>query len=110
MRIRDWSSDVCSSDLAANTALPAPSSRMPPQRGPGRRVREAVPTPGRVFLKRLSSPVRAAGSEERRVGKEWVSKCRSRWSSYHYKKNMIITNLQTQLVHNKQQSVYVKSK
>src|SRR3546814_12512150 len=22
-------------------------------------------------------------SEERRVGKEWVSTCRSRWSSYH---------------------------
>src|SRR3546814_12349148 len=22
-------------------------------------------------------------SEERRVGKEWVSKCRSRWSAYH---------------------------
>src|SRR3546814_11172108 len=25
--------------------------------------------------------------EERRVGKESVSKCRSRWSPYHYKKN-----------------------
>src|SRR3546814_17450488 len=25
-------------------------------------------------------------SEERRVGKECVSKCRSRWSPYHYKK------------------------
>src|SRR3546814_20455263 len=25
-------------------------------------------------------------SEERRVGKEWVSKCRSRWSPYHSKK------------------------
>src|SRR3546814_15073932 len=25
-------------------------------------------------------------SEERRVGKECVSTCRSRWSSYHYKK------------------------
>src|SRR3546814_20474065 len=25
-------------------------------------------------------------SEERRVGKEWVSTCRSRWSPYHYKK------------------------
>src|SRR3546814_10962176 len=29
-------------------------------------------------------PVR---SEERRVGKECVSTCRSRWSPYHYKKN-----------------------
>src|SRR3546814_20048878 len=26
-------------------------------------------------------------SEERRVGKELVSTCRSRWSPYHYKKN-----------------------
>src|SRR3546814_17118026 len=26
-------------------------------------------------------------SEERRVGKEWVSTCRSRWSTYHSKKN-----------------------
>src|SRR3546814_13706548 len=27
-------------------------------------------------------------SEARRVGKEWVSTCRSRWSPYHYKKNI----------------------
>src|SRR3546814_14205626 len=31
----------------------------------------------------FESPVR---SEERRVGKEWVSTCRSRWSPYHSKK------------------------
>src|SRR3546814_13663368 len=31
-------------------------------------------------------PVR---SEERRVGKECVSTCRSRWSPYHYKKKNI---------------------
>src|SRR3546814_12094311 len=29
-------------------------------------------------------------SEERRVGKECVSTCRSRWSPYHYKKNIQI--------------------
>src|SRR3546814_14822417 len=29
----------------------------------------------------------AVRSEERRVGKECVSTCRSRWSTYHYKKN-----------------------
>src|SRR3546814_12304295 len=28
-------------------------------------------------------------SEERRVGKECVRTCRSRWSPYHYKKNVI---------------------
>src|SRR3546814_19686149 len=30
---------------------------------------------------------RRSRSEERRVGKECVSTCRSRWSPYHYKKN-----------------------
>src|SRR3546814_10510015 len=47
----------------------------------------------------ISSATRASGSsklmkswswsrsEERRVGKECVSTCRSRWSPYHYKKN-----------------------
>src|SRR3546814_15694540 len=30
-------------------------------------------------------------SEERRVGKEWVSTCRSRWSPYHKKKKLNIT-------------------
>src|SRR3546814_13510155 len=33
-------------------------------------------------------------SEERRVGKECVSKCRSRWSPYHYKKNHITIEVQ----------------
>src|SRR3546814_8373589 len=34
--------------------------------------------------KRISGwHVIAARSEERRVGKEWVSTCRSRWSPYH---------------------------
>src|SRR3546814_240037 len=28
-------------------------------------------------------------SEERRVGKECVSTCRSRWSPFHYKKNVL---------------------
>src|SRR3546814_9174930 len=32
------------------------------------------------------SPRCARRSEERRVGKECVSTCRSRWSPYHYKK------------------------
>src|SRR3546814_3723033 len=34
-------------------------------------------------------PVVSTRSEERRVGKECVSTCRSRWSPYHYKKNSI---------------------
>src|SRR3546814_14364165 len=32
-------------------------------------------------------PERRRRSEERRVGKECVSTCRSRWSPYHYQKN-----------------------
>src|SRR3546814_16509207 len=32
-------------------------------------------------------------SEERRVGKECVSTCRSRWSPYHYKKNNFISRV-----------------
>src|SRR3546814_15658129 len=42
-----------------------------------------------ILLSLISSPlVRGWGrSEERRVGKECVSTCRSRWSTYHEKKN-----------------------
>src|SRR6056297_3762567 len=58
----DWSSDVCSSDLFPVAA------RLPVHR------RQAGP---QVIGNR---------SEERRVGKECVSTCRSRWSPDHYKK------------------------
>src|SRR3546814_1613432 len=63
MRISDWSSDVCSSDL--------------PRGGRGR----AAPAgcPGWSARRSRSSD----RSEERRVGKECVSTCRSRWSPYH---------------------------
>src|SRR3546814_4162473 len=79
MRISDWSSDVCSSDLfalytddinasverfekAGGTPLTAPRAiPYATEKGPGNKVR----------------------SEERRVGKECVSTCRSRWSPYH---------------------------
>src|SRR3546814_14727620 len=74
MRISDWSSDVCSSDLS-NVSL---SLRTPPLAAPAARC----PVP--FFL--LSDFVEGR-SEERRVGKECVSTCRSRWSPYHYKKN-----------------------
>src|SRR3546814_21028188 len=40
-------------------------------------------------------------SEERRVGNECVSTCRSRWSPYHYKKNIThITKTRTKRVRN----------
>src|SRR3546814_3527970 len=83
MRISDWSSDVCSSDLFRNTPAKA-AGRCPVEfvkhddnsracnggkqisHMPGRKRRGALAPHGR--------------SEERRVGKECVSTCRSRWS------------------------------
>src|SRR3546814_10284684 len=91
MRISDWSSDVCSSDLAVRRALAADGRSRPRGRAqqlhplgagtlrPGRdaaRVRE-------VGLRAEARLAAAGRSEERRVGKECVSTCRSRWSPYH---------------------------
>src|SRR3546814_9285064 len=79
MRISDWSSDVCSSDLAkalrkylglkkgrkaAAVKLTSPIS--------GLRMRSTEPVSRQLFF--------GTRSEERRVGKECVSTCRSRWS------------------------------
>src|SRR3546814_8332328 len=70
MRISDWSSDVCSSDLHRPATHPA--------RGSERRWPQCPRYRGATD--RLGS--RTARSEERRVGKESVSTCRSRWSPY----------------------------
>src|SRR3546814_16836462 len=48
---------------------------------------------GGGFLFAQYGAARELRSEERRVGKECVSKCRSRWSPYHYKKNKQNKNL-----------------
>src|SRR3546814_4073083 len=86
MRISDWSSDVCSSDLTLPgnnfTARTVHCYRRPTV--PAGRCSE-------VFSKELRESRRGAmsvsadhtRSEERRVGKECVSTCRSRWSPYH---------------------------
>src|SRR3546814_15555433 len=94
MRMSDWSSDVCSSDLSARA------------RKFGRAHRVIVKVIFRVALvkgccrgevgaaqvhadNRLQSIDILAGtgrSEERRVGKEGVSTCRSRWSPDHKNK------------------------
>src|SRR5215469_763821 len=63
--LRDWSSDVCSSDL-----------------GDPRRTRTILSCCPATFA--LGS-----GSEERRVGKE----CRCRWSPYHQKKKQILLTI-----------------
>src|SRR3546814_6434872 len=69
MRISDWSSDVCSSDLH-------------PRRGQAR-SRPPDPRPSEAGAEDRHFPRRRGRSEERRVGKECVSTCRSRWSPYH---------------------------
>src|SRR3546814_14819884 len=104
MRISDWSSDVCSSDLVKNAdeLLEQKNAVRRLARAEGRGLTEAerlvtLITPAAVrVLKRLATLARTCAgkvfprSEERRVGKECVSTCRSRWSPYHSKKNTII--------------------
>src|SRR3546814_7090877 len=79
MRISDWSSDVCSSDLRREPLLIAAPD-----------LSDAITEIASFML----PPIKAAASgsefylrwersEERRVGKECVSTCRSRWSTYH---------------------------
>src|SRR3546814_16893839 len=100
MRISDWSSDVCSSDLAAVqqrdpvvVAVALGGGDLPAVVGharigvvtaleadPGR----AAAAGGHLVDLRLAAAVGGeVRSEERRVGKECVSTCRSRWSTYH---------------------------
>src|SRR3546814_1032165 len=87
MRISDWSSDVCSSDLKGISEDPetfmftasvvvGPFSLI---------ISEAkyYVAPGPMST---SVSLLALRSEERRVGKECVSTCRSRWSPVHSKK------------------------
>src|SRR3546814_10907157 len=70
MRISDWSSDVCSSDL---DELPYHSDSWRLER---------IRSLGDRFLS-AGFPGHGDRSEERRVGKECVSTCRSRWSPSH---------------------------
>src|SRR3546814_3975287 len=74
MRISDWSSDVCSSDLAASEALMALISRE------GLAFGGTAEAARIAQLNRGSELAGTSRSEERRVGKECVSTCRSRWS------------------------------
>src|SRR3546814_11509564 len=85
MRISDWSSDVCSSDLSTKTHGPACG-----QCCAGSRKAASIrclPKPRIVLRGIRATPSRSASrSEERRVGKECGSTCRYRWSPYQYKK------------------------
>src|SRR3546814_13139764 len=105
MRISDWSSDVCSSDLqdawqlrdghqdvrCAPVRRPLRPGRLQAQQpavvAVGEDVEEAVGTAADVAdaLAEAGQPLLLAPdlrSEERRVGKACVSPCRSRWSPY----------------------------
>src|SRR3546814_15305453 len=103
MRISDWSSDVCSSDLGACRGCGARGRAALGAGAAGGRggvtmvystfspfASSEVEMPIGLALSRWVSRLRSTRtgrSEERRVGKECVSTCRSRWSPYHYKKN-----------------------
>src|SRR3546814_5965906 len=100
MRISDWSSDVCSSDLLPETKLSVTTNNRPGDNAfisavlddtarakyqgckaswwdaaAGKmRVEESGIAPFKTLRQR---------SDERRVGKECVRTCRSRWATYH---------------------------
>src|SRR3546814_3429532 len=80
MRISDWSSDVCSSDLHTSNLYGMPLGEKFAQRLVDTTFADTV-----FFTNSGAEAVECAikRSEERRVGKECVSTCRSRWSPYH---------------------------
>src|SRR3546814_4957736 len=85
MRISDWSSDVCSSDLLILAGMCSDPMLM---YSCSFAVTTIVPPLSRIILQAFllrfqREKRRSVRSEERRVGKECVSTCRSRWSPYH---------------------------
>src|SRR3546814_17709964 len=117
MRISDWSSDVCSSDLVeigtpeAAIVLGGDTSHQVPARseveallqsrydGENRGAGHPEPAIIIAWPRKVGVPcilcnerdvqfgfvrhIPSGRSEESRVGKEGVSTCRSRWSTYH---------------------------
>src|SRR3546814_12554276 len=105
MRISDWSSDVCSSDLGENrgellfihklrAVLYIPHDRRPDEISGALSRFAAGDDPaiatsafedflGLLELRGILHGAHLGRSEERRVGKECVSTCRSWWSPYH---------------------------
>src|SRR3546814_13225156 len=109
MRISDWSSDVCSSDLfeddlgkvVAAIHWPAGCDSLADHRLPAAKAAQHVdgllvyvdnPRPFEQGFRPVGIPIGGVAcgsgkfhqrSEERRVGKECVSTGRSRWSPYH---------------------------
>src|SRR3546814_3566350 len=87
MRISDWSSDVCSSDLARRFVARQVPDALDLDALCADEVAE-VADRDMVDVRRFvpgdgEQPRHRHRSEERRVGKECVSTCRSRWSPDH---------------------------
>src|SRR3546814_16311733 len=106
MRISDWSSDVCSSDLIGRNRFDGTSCDIVKAylARSGVNYTNVEAAPGTVAVARIGDEVHRAPdpraltgaaresaiaafqqdlrSEERRVGKECVSTCSSRWSPY----------------------------
>src|SRR3546814_15999670 len=98
MRISDWSSDVCSSDLLVSFSFIFPflprlpwsfsSSSSVSSSSPWVKSEPSVSSSSLTVNSRRSTSISdSSRSEERRVGKECVSPCKSRWWPYHEKKN-----------------------
>src|SRR3546814_19011657 len=111
MRISDWSSDVCSSDLSKHEAASATAASSPTRNiccrsgrsasisatraisagatinKRARLKRNGCARNGPLYASLIATSIAPSRSDERRVGKECVSTCRSRWQPYHYKKN-----------------------
>src|SRR3546814_2794824 len=92
MRISDWSSDVCSSDLIGEIMAERAQQQSVAVEPPlgvvedvvGLEVDEGAAGLVDMLLDhRRGRAEIGVRSEERRVGKECVSTCRSRWSPYH---------------------------
>src|SRR3546814_17076678 len=97
MRISDWSSDVCSSDLIGLVVLCAYGWGGTSEFPFGGTVHKVLASTEIAYLlvrpgggageaqpyRRVLVPLDGSRSEARRVGTECVSTCRSRWSPYH---------------------------
>src|SRR3546814_13218617 len=98
MRISDWSSDVCSSDLIGEDLDKAAqfNSEAEEARAQYEKALSDARTDAQAILREVEAGLAQAGadaqaavageidrSEERRVGQECVRTCSSRWSPYH---------------------------
>src|SRR3546814_12655560 len=107
MRISDWSSDVCSSDLKRNTAqrgqhaAPIALACQIPPKICQQCTADSNAQQGECGIRAGIEPCSGDDqdgirSEEGSVGTECVSPCRSRWSPYHETKHH---NAHTKLIH-----------